>query len=443
MMFKRRQFLATGATGLLGLWGLESSARPTTRPIAKANAGPGQARNLIFILLDGGPSHVDTFDLKPGGYTPDFIGVEDLGGGFLWPSGIMPKLARRTDRFSVLRSLSAVEAVHTRAVYHLLTAHRQNSALMEEIPHFAATLSYMLASQRKPGAALPTVMASGFLPAQNGFLPLDHKPLEVTADGSIPFLEHWHYGGDERLALLDDLIELTDVHRDARGEYAQHYGKARAMMNDEDLKDLLGYGLEIDDYSPSAEFMRQCEAAVRVLAADKGTRVFQLTLGGWDHHDQIYAPGDYGLAGLSQAFDNGFAYLLDALEGQPALDGEAGTLLDQTLIVAAGEFGRTVGRLNSSDGRDHYPYVSPALLAGGGVKSGRVIGSTSADGGYIADPGWSRNRYIGVNDLIATTFSAMGLDWTERFENTPSGRLFEAVDTALTGPVYPIEELFV
>nr|MDJ0839904.1 DUF1501 domain-containing protein [Acidobacteriota bacterium] len=136
----------------------------------------------------------------------------------------------------------------------------------------------------------------------------------------------------------------------------------------------------------------------------------------------------------------GLSYMLDTLAQRPGAAG--GTLLDETLIVAMGEFGRTVQGLNTSAGRDHYPYAVPAFFAGGGVKGGRTIGATSTDGSYITDRGWSSSRYIGINDVVATIYSALGVDWTWRFEDTPSGRVFEAVDTSLTGPAMVIDPLF-
>ena len=146
---------------------------------------------------------------------------------------------------------------------------------------------------------------------------------------------------------------------------------------------------------------------------------------------------------MSRAFDSGFSYLIDALSALPGAGGPNKTLLDETLIVAMGEFGRTTGRVNTSGGRDHFPVVVPAIFSGGGIKPGRVVGRTNNSGSLISDPGWSRNRFMGINDFLATIYSALGIDWTERFLDTPSGRVFEIVDTSVTGPAYAVDELFV
>lgn len=443
MMMKRRQFLGGMTASLAG--GLVMAAgRPSWRPLPRLKAPVvtrQTARNLIFILLRGGPSHVDTFDLKQGTWTPDTLGVADLGGGFLWPMGTMPQLGAMTDRFSIVRSISADEAVHERAVYHLLTAHRPNAALSNEIPHLASVLSYKLEDQRPPHHSLPTVVTMG-RDAFNGFLPVVHQGLGLNAAGGIDNLAHELPGGEDRFALLDGLMNEMGGLDDKRDDHIRFQAKARELMNDTELQSLLNPESQRDTRDPVSTFSNQCEMVVRLMEADKGSRVFQLELSGWDHHNGIYGNGALGLPGLSRAFDAGFSLLLDSLEQLPARDG-GGSLLEETLIVAMGEFGRTVGPLNTSQGRDHFREVVPAVVAGGGVKGGRVIGATNLNGGVIVDPGWSRTRYMGINDLLATIYSAMGVDWTERFEDTPSGRIFEIVDSGLTGAIYDIDALFV
>lgn len=446
MNMKRRQFMLGCASTMVGGLGFAGREPAPWQRLPRTKDGVetlGTARNLIYILLEGGPSHVDTFDLKPGSYTPSFIGPENIG-GLAWPTGTMPKLAQMTDRFSIVRSISADEAVHSRAVYHLLTAHRQNVALMSDVPHFASMLSFKLEPQRQPGQSLPNVMMIGVNPAKNGFLPMSHLGLELSPEGGVANLEHEFYGEERRFELLSQLWDASSGIKDTRADNIQFQKQARVMMLDPDLKSLLSVGEQEETDDPVVLFKRQCETAVRVIAANKGTRVFQLQLEGWDHHIAIYTPNDfYGLQRLSMAFDEGFSYLIESLSAQPAHGGEPGTLLDQTLIVAVGEFGRTTGALNSSGGRDHFPNVVPAVMAGGGVKPGRVIGATSSMGNVITDPGWQRTRYMGINDLAATIYSAMGIDWTERFSETPSGRTFEIVDTSQSGPANPIDQLFV
>ena len=443
MTMSRRLFMAGCAAGFAGSLGMACEGyQPWSSfqyKFKNAVETQNTARNLIFILLDGAPSHVDTFDLKTGPWTPDALGASYIAPGYEWPVGLMPKLAERYQMFSLVRSLTAVEAVHERAVYHLLTAHRLNAGTRSEVPHLASVLSYKLASQRQPHHSLPTVVIFGPTIVGKGFLPSEHVGINLDESGAIPNLNHEFLGQTDRFGLLSQLL-AHDKPRGAQQDQAVFRGQAQVMMADRDLIDLAPIPVSNNSNLFSDFFVQQCETTVNFIEADKGARVFQLTLGNWDHHSEIYQ--NQTLLGLGQALDNGVAHLLDRLSSVPAQHGP-GSLLDETLIVAVGEFGRTVGPLNTSNGRDHFPNAMSALIAGGGVTGGRIIGRTGRNGGVITDPGWSHNRFMTINDLAATIYSAMGVDWTERVSDTPSGRVFELLDSNIAGPLYPIDPLFV
>ena len=444
----RRGFLgrlATGAGSVLMTGHLGSIVYGSPLRVNRLEASPGKrgrvsgsARNLVFVLLEGGASHVDTFDLKLNPETPDFLGATDLG-GFLWPAGIMPKMATLADKFALVRSLVAAEAVHERAVYHLTTAYQHDASRVAEIPHFSSAISYQIAGERRAGDSLPTAVQFGPALADNGFFPIEHRALALTDDARIENLVHPFASGDARFQALNRLLD-TVPRGDRRGERVLVQRQAEELMADSELQALLGV---MDDeemeYEDGALFKRQAEAVVRILDADKGTRVVQMSSSGWDHHDNIYAQGN--LPTLAASLDKGLSQLIEGLDAKPAKVG-SGTLLDETLIVVAGEFGRTIDGLNESLGRDHYPYAMSALFAGGGVAGGRVIGATDDRGSYIVDPGWSQQRFMSVPDLVTTMYSALGIDWTQRFSDTPSGRVFELVPTDRIGPVYPIDPLF-
>lgn len=449
-MIKRREFL-TGLSSAL-FTGMALGHNPHWQRQArqrKAAVTRGTAKNLIFVLLEGGPSHVDGFDLKVGSYTPDALGPATIGGSLFWPQGIMPKLAERANQFSIVRSINAVEAVHERAVYHLITSRRPNPALTQEIPHFEAIVSHMFASQRAANATLPTVISSG-RNVYNGFFGVEHRGLSLGYEGTITNNEHIFDGKDARFELLNNLLAETGNSQGARADFKRIHAQALDIMNNPSLSAVLGpdpYAGDGEDdgeeveYTPATTFKRQCEIAARAILAGQGTRVFSIEYGGWDHHDQIYSDMEYAHIPMSRGLDDGLAYLIDTLGAAPGE--EAGkTMLDETLIVAVGEFGRTTGALNTSQGRDHFPYVLPAFFAGGGIKGGRVIGASDSLGETITDAGWSRSRYITVADVNATIYSALGIDWTERFLDTPSGRAFELVDTSGITEAYEIDGLF-
>jgi uncharacterized protein (DUF1501 family) len=174
-------------------------------------------------------------------------------------------------------------------------------------------------------------------------------------------------------------------------------------------------------------FGNACLVANQVLAANQGTRFVQITQGGWDMHQNIYDPKQ--LPSLGKLLDDGVSALLTDLKSSG--------LLNQTMVVMVGEFGRTVGKLSAANGRDHFPQQF-CMFAGGGVKGGRTIGSTNADGSMTADPGWSRNRDIKPEDIEATIYSAMGINWTTVRTDDPFHRGFYYVpfsDADLYGPI--------
>jgi uncharacterized protein (DUF1501 family) len=136
--------------------------------------------------------------------------------------------------------------------------------------------------------------------------------------------------------------------------------------------------------------------------------------------------------------------LVNDLIALPGKNG--GTLFDETLIVAMGEFGRTVRNgnipgLNSGGGRDHH-FQQFALFMGGGVTGGQAIGVTTSDGFSVAEPGWAQNRIAGNEDVAATIYSALGIDYTKTLWDDPYGRGFDLVPFAGDGAWYPVLELF-
>jgi uncharacterized protein (DUF1501 family) len=147
---------------------------------------------------------------------------------------------------------------------------------------------------------------------------------------------------------------------------------------------------------------------------------------------------------LCRELDNCLGSLLQDLGNTKDRSGR--TLLEKTLIVSMGEFGRTPGPLTHIGGRDHHRFASVVLFAGGGVKGERVIGATDEIGGKVVKPGWHGGRSIYPEDVVATIYSGLGIDWTKRIQNTPSGRVFSYVDgTSASGMIDPdeVRELFV
>jgi uncharacterized protein (DUF1501 family) len=173
--------------------------------------------------------------------------------------------------------------------------------------------------------------------------------------------------------------------------------------------------------------------AYQVLKARQGTRFIQITsVDGWDMHYNIYAPAT-GLQSKAKVLDDGISALLSDLKSSG--------LLASTLVVMLGEFGRTVGKLTGAAGRDHFAQQF-AFFAGGGVKGGTVIGATDASGADVAEFGWSRGRYVWLEDIEATIYSAMGIDWTYVRPDDPLHRGFEYVPFSAQDVYGPLHDLW-
>ena len=181
----------------------------------------------------------------------------------------------------------------------------------------------------------------------------------------------------------------------------------------------------------NTSFGNACITARNLIRANLGTRFIQITIGSWDHHVNIYTPNG-PLQGLARQFDAGLGQLIADLKN----DGS----LDSTLILAMGEFGRTVGPPNQTNGRDHF-LIESIMMAGAGIKGPRAIGATNSTGGMISDPGWSRNREVRPEDIEATVYSALGIDWTKQIAS-PLGRNFEYVPSNGQDLYGPVNELW-
>jgi uncharacterized protein (DUF1501 family) len=164
----------------------------------------------------------------------------------------------------------------------------------------------------------------------------------------------------------------------------------------------------------------------------------QITLGGWDNHQNIYA-ANAGIYPSARQLDTGLANLIADLSIIPGSNGK--TMLDETLIVVKGEFGRTVGNITSQQGRDHY-FVHSTLIAGGGVRGGRALGKTTADGAFVEEPGWSEDRPVYAEDIAATIYSALGINYTTTRHDDPLGRGFEYIPSTGSYVGTPVVELF-
>src|SRR6476646_7477286 len=181
---------------------------------------------------------------------------------------------------------------------------------------------------------------------------------------------------------------------------------------------------------------RSLLVARNAIRGKLGVAFVSVTQPGWDTHvSQFDRSLSTNMYQLTNDLDRSVGNLVDDLR--------ASGDLSQTLIVMMGEFGRTPGVLNSRSGRDHYRPVMSVAMIGGGVRGGRVIGSSDATGSAITDTGWSEGRAIYPDDIAATIYSALGIDWTKSIDDTPSGRRFNYINNTGDGGLFkPVAEVF-
>ncbi|MBM3811562.1 MAG: DUF1501 domain-containing protein [Acidimicrobiia bacterium] len=434
----RRELFRLGGVSLSAYWFL-----PLVKPlnVRAAKVSPrGSARFCIFVMLDGGQSHVDAWDLKEGKWTPGDFEVKQLQPDLKWPVGLYPKLAAQLDKIALLRSVEAWDSVHGRAQYYVQAAHALNPSLQKEIPPVGSVVAMELARQRRPGDTLPPYVALNVTQSQagllkSGFLPATYSPFHIDTNtglsayqvdegGRAEFERRW-----ELLKRFDARLR-TDKALEAKAyrDFNDHYQGAVQMMTDPRTGKV--FQIPPEDHARYGKTITgdACILARNLVEADAGTRFIFLQQDGWDHHSNIYQQGNHYKR--SWELDHALAPLFEDLAGRKRDDGRS--LLSQTLIVCMGEFGRTPGELTALAGRDHYQYAFTALFAGGGVKGGQRIGKTDELGTKVVDPGWGLKRSIYMEDIATTIYSAMGVDWTKTMKETPSGREFYYIEPFAT-----------
>ncbi|WP_031495687.1 DUF1501 domain-containing protein [Bryobacter aggregatus] len=435
--FNRRNFFrhlgsAIGGYFLLPGRPMESIAQASVTPI-------GKAKNVIFVMMSGAPSHVDTFDLKEGSWLPKAFDPTSYG-EIRWPRGLFPNLAEQLDSIALVRSMKPWAAVHELARTWVQIGRNPVSGLARIAPHIGSVVSLELAARSVDKTLPPFFNLNASDGPGAGYLPPGVAPFYFSPGGNPPS-GTTHPDGlaafTRRSALLDDLdgeMRSSGLLGAKGDEMTAFNASARQLMYRSEIDSLFRFSADERARFGNTGFGNALIVARNLLAADKGTRFVQVNLGGWDNHANIYtgALNPTNANSLARQFDTGMGALL--------ADMKASGLLDDTLVIAMGEFGRTTGMPNMTSGRDHYLQQS-ALIAGAGVKGKRSIGTTDASGGDTSDPGWSRERSIRPEDIEATIYSALGIDWTTVRRDDPFNRGFEYVpfsDQDLYGPVHEL-----
>jgi uncharacterized protein (DUF1501 family) len=441
----RREWLRLSTAGVVS-WSLSGWLETLA---ADAANHPQRRRACILLWMNGGPSQMDTFDLKPGHANGGSFKEIDTAVPGIKISEHLPKIAEQMKHIAIIRSMSTKEADHSRATYLMRTGRAPGGPIQypvigsliakelerpdAELPSFVSVAPYRFLS---PGAYGP------------GFLGPQYAPLIVGESGNNFGAVVQGQGTDQalrvqdldapagvtteraaaRVQLLGDMEEefLAGRPSPAALSHRAAYKRAVTMMRsaaskafnlDEEPKELRdAYGRHL--------FGQGCLLARRLV--ERGVPFVEVTLSqapgiqgtlGWDTHQDNFN----NVKRLSEALDGAWGTLMTDLKDRG--------LLDSTLIVWMGEFGRTP-KINGQRGRDHWANSWSTVLAGGGIKGGQVIGKTSADGMAVEE------RPVSVNDLLATVCSALGLDYTKQNDSNV-GRPIRIVEPSAK----PIQEV--
>jgi hypothetical protein len=393
----RRDFLRLAGAGVAA--GSLSGWLPA---LARDAAGhPARKRACILLWMSGGPSQTDTFDPKPGHPNGGPFRAIDTAAAGVRVAEHLPLLAKEMKHLAVIRSMATREGDHGRATLHLRTGNLPQGSI--DYPTFGSLVSNERArpDDDLPGYVSVNPRGLGTAALSAGFLGSRHAPLVVGGgdDGEMRVQDLGLPAGisaqraAERRGLLAeaeaDFLSrrpgvATDSHRTA-------YQRAVRLMRESAARafDLSDEKPALRDRYGRNRFGQGCLLARRLV--ERGVPFVEVTLGGWDTHDNNFNQ----VKALCSTLDPAWSTLVSDLK-------ERG-LLDSTLVVWMGEFGRTPV-VNPRQGRDHFPVAWSVVLGGGGVRGGQAFGQTGKDGMTAGD------RPVAVPDLLATVCLALGID---------------------------------
>lgn len=406
----RREFLRAGMLTALGLGMTDYFTMGSAS--AKGIDG-GTATSAVLIWLGGGPSHLDTWDLKPGA-------PSEIRGAFnpinTNVSGLqicehLPLMAKQMDKVSVIRSMTTPEQAHERGTHYMMTGFQPLPGF--GVPSYGSVAAKFLA----PTSALPPYIAvpgpvmyggAGFLgaaldpfapggdPNNNNFKVRD---LEMPNGMTVERMENRHKLRDA----VDGAFSRFEKGSDRAKTVDSFYKRAYGLLSSAPARQAFDLTKETDDVR--AKYGRTQLGQGLLLARrliEGGVRFTTVQSGGWDTHNN----GFKALSGsLLPNFDRALAAFLEDMEQRG--------LLKKTLVIVMGEFGRTP-TINRDGGRDHHSRCFSVLLAGGGIKGGTVVGASDVRGFEPSE------RPVKPEDLSATIYQCLGIDYTQSI-SSPEG----------------------
>jgi hypothetical protein len=389
---------------------------------ARAAESPSRPKSCILLWMEGGASHKDTFDLKPGTRDAgEFKPIATSAPG-IEISEHLPKIARQMHLAAVLRGMSTSQGAHGPARYYMHTGYREGSGGLVH-PSLGSIASAELGKLESP---LPNFVSVGAKFAfGSGFLGVRHQPLVVEdaakgVENLSPMVGASRFEG--RLGLLEEMergLLRTATSQPGR-DHLTTYRRTVSLLRSKEAQafDLSREPAPVRAAYGDSDFGRGCLLARRLV--EVGVPFVEVTSPGWDTHKDNFGR----VKTLSAQIDSPIAALLADLS--------ASGRLDSTLVIWMGEFGRSP-RITSgqgSPGRNHYPKAWTSVLFGGGIKGGQAVGKTDAEGAEVVE------RPISGLDFLATVCTLLGIDYTKE-NSTPIGRPIRVVEKGAR----PIQEL--
>jgi len=445
--FRRRDFLRLGTLSFLGINLGQYLALKEAFAANPAQADKGKAQACILLWLDGGPSQVDTWDPKPKStFKP--IGTKVDG---IQISELFPRIAKQMDKLAIIRSMHTEENDHEQGTHYVATGQRPNPAM--KFPGIGSIITKELGPRN---SVPPNVMVPNMPKGKNydehfkaHFLGAEYDPMIIPDPNPPATASAGQIGGDIKDFKVPDLglpesLTLEKI-RDRRSflkvvdEMYREKVEAAEFSNMDRLTEQAWNMLlsptvrDAFDVSKEPEKVREAyghnafgqSALLARRLVEAGSRF--VTAGGykgqaWDTHfenDRLMRDQ------LAPPFDQTFSTLVEDLHQRG--------LLESTILIVMGEFGRTAD-INLDGGRDHWSHCWSMLLGGGGLRGGTVVGASDAEGAYVAD------RMVSMGDAYATIYKAMGIDWHTEYMH-PVGRPIKIANALndLTG--VPLKEL--
>ena len=404
----RRQFISGVAKSCLGVSAIMSTS--DLMGVQIASQVP-TARNVIFLYMAGGMTHIDTLDPKP--ENKEVMGETtaiDTSADGIQIGHWLPKTANQMHLATIIRSLNTNQGAHAQANYLLHTSYQRRGTIIHPtmgawVSRFTEKLNKTLpANVRINGGS--DVLGAGYFEKKHGPLPLGNPNAGIQNVTKASYIKDDMY--NKRLSIASKFNKnfLGTYPQKQIRAYTDLYDDAIKLMQSADLQafDLTKEPQNIRDEYGDNNFGQGCLLARRLV--ESGVRFIEVQLGGWDMHNQVFD----SLEDKAAILDSGLSTLL--------LDLNRRGMLKETMVVLASEFGRTPEVKAGRIGRDHHPSAFSTLIAGGGIKEGYVHGVSDKRGHYVEEKG------IGMEELNATIAHAMGIS-VNKTVYSPSGRPFK------------------